>query len=120
MKKILLLLLLLTSFIFTKDFGYDMITIDTVPSGAALYLNDKPIGNSPANVRVQNGLFAPKYNVRSELNGYKNKFTPLEQHWIPGVAITGGCCGFLFFPAYALLVYAKKHDSNYIIYLQKD
>ena len=71
-------------------------------------------------MRVQDGLLAPKYNVRTELDGYKQMLIPLDQHWKPGVAITGGCCGMLFPPALFLLVIATEHEPSYTIYLQKN
>ena len=97
-----------------------MITINTEPSGAELYLNGNPIGESPATVRVQDGLLARQYIVRTELNGYKQMLIPLDQHWKPVMAMVGGCCGVVFFPALGFLIYATEHDPVYMIYLQKD
>ena len=63
--------MILPSFVLSQGFGYKMITIQTEPSGAALFLNGNPIGKSPATVRVQDGLLAPQYTVRVELDGYR-------------------------------------------------
>ena len=68
---ILIMLLVIPSLMIGQGFGYKMITIQTEPSGAELFLNGNPIGTSPATVRVQDGHFAPQYNVRVELDGYR-------------------------------------------------
>jgi len=97
-----------------------MITIQTEPSGAELFLNGQPLGESPATVRVQDGLLAPQYFVRVEMVGYQKMLMPLDQNWKTGLAITGACCGMLFLPALAILIYAKEHEPVYTIYLQKE
>jgi len=107
------------SLVVSQGFGYKMITIQTEPSGAQLFLNGKAIGKSPATVRVQNGLLAPQNMVRAELEGYQTIIMPLDQNWIPGITIAGTCCGLLFFPGLAILLYAKEHQPFYTIFLQK-
>ena len=114
------LLLSLATLIIGQDFLNKTITIDTEPSGAKLYLNDKPIGESPATLRVQNGLLAPINNIRVELDGYSQKVVPLAQEWKPGIAIAGACSGILFPPAWALLLIAKGHEPLYKITLEKE
>ena len=104
----------------SQGFGHKMITINTEPTGAELFLNGNPIGESPATVRVQDGLLAPQYTVRVELDGYRTALYYLDQHWKPGVACAGTCCGTLFFTAFALLLIAKEHEPVYTIYLIKD
>ena len=120
-KRFTLIILFLTfpSLVIGQSFGYKMVTIKTVPSGAELFLNGQSLGESPATVRVQDGLLAPKYMVRAELPGYKNQVFQLEQHWKPGVAIGSACCGMFCIPAFGFLIYAKEHAPEYIIYLQK-
>ena len=117
---ILLISLIIPSSLVSQGFGHKMITINTEPSGAELFLNGNPIGESPATVRVQDGLLAPQYNVRIELEGYRTAIYNLDQHWKPGVACAGTCCGALFFPGFALLLLAKEHEPVYTIYLIKD
>ena len=77
------------------------------------------LGGAIGELWVQDGLLAPKYNVRTELDGYRQMLIPLDQHWKPGTACAGTCCGLLFLPGIAILLYAKEHDSFYTIYLQK-
>ena len=96
-----------------------MITIQTEPSGAELFLNGNPIGESPATVRVQDGLLSPQYTVRVELDGYRTARHYLDQHWKPGVACAGACCGMIFLPGFVLLIFAKEHEPEYTFYLQK-
>ncbi len=115
-----ILILTFSSMMVGQGFGYKMITIQTEPSGAELFLNGNSIGESPATVRVQDGLLAPQYNVRVELDGYRTTIYNLDQHWKPGVACAGTCCGMLFFPGFALLLLAKEHEPVYTIYLIKD
>ena len=103
-----------------QGFGYKMVTIQTVPSGAELFLNGNSIGKSPATVRVQDGMLAPKYMVRAELEGYQNTLFHLDQHWKLEIAMAGTCCGLLFLPAFGLLIFATEHESVYAIYLQKE
>ena len=112
--------MILPSFVLSQGFGHKMITIHTEPTGAELFLNGNPIGESPATVRVQDGFLAPQYNVRVELDGYRTAIYNLDQHWKPGVACAGTCCGSLFFPAFALLLLAKEHEPVYTIYLIKN
>jgi len=97
-----------------------MVTIQTHPSGAKLFLNGKSIGESPATIRVQDGMLAPQNMIRIELEGYNAQLSPLDQRWIPGMAIAGGCCGILFIPMFGILIYAKEHHPIYTFYLQKD
>lgn len=96
-----------------------MITINTEPSGADIFLNGNPIGKSPATVRVQDGLLAPQYMVRIEKDGYKSMLMHLDQKWKTGVAITGVCCGLMFLPGLGILLYAKEHQPVYYFNLQK-
>jgi len=117
---IIIISLFLPSLVIGQGFGYKMVTIKTVPDGAELFLNGQSLGKSPATVRVQDGLLAPKYMVRAELPGYKNQVFHLEQHWKPGLAIGSACCGMLCIPAFGFLIYAKEHAPEYIIYLQKE
>ena len=112
--------MILPSFVLSQGFGHKMITIQTEPSGAELFLNGNPIGESPATVRVQDGLLAPQYTVRVELDGYPTALYYLDQHWKPGVACAGTCCGMLFVPGFALLLIAKEHEPVYTIYLIKN
>jgi hypothetical protein len=116
----LILILLSPSLVFNQGFGYKMITINTNPSGAELFLNGNQIGKSPATVRVQDGLLAPPYMVRIEKDGYKPMLIHLEQKWKTGVTIAGVCCGLLFIPGLAILIYAKEHNSVYLFNLQKE
>ncbi|MBC8255970.1 MAG: PEGA domain-containing protein [Candidatus Marinimicrobia bacterium] len=116
----ILLFLTIPSLVVGQSFGYKMITIQTEPSGAELFLNGQPLGESPATVRVQDGLLAPQYFIRVELDGYQKMLMPLDQNWKTGLALTGACCGMLFLPALAILIYAKEHEPIYTIYLQKD
>ena len=76
-KRFTLIILFLTfpSLVIGQSFGYKMVTIKTVPSGAELFLNGQSLGESPATVRVQDGLLAPKYMVRAELPGYKIRYS---------------------------------------------
>ena len=103
----------------SQGFGYSMITIQTQPNGAELFLNGHSLGKSPATVRVQNGMLAPKNMVRAELVGYQTLIMPLDQRWIPGITCAGTCCGLLFLPGFAILLYAKEHHPFYTLYLQK-
>ena len=103
-----------------QSFGYKMITIQTEPSGAELFLNGNSIGGSPATVRVQDGMLAPKYMVRAELAGYQNTLFQLDQHWKLEIAMASTCCGLLFTPAFGLLIYATEHESVYTVNLQKE
>ena len=112
--------LVIPSLMIGQSFGYKMITIQTEPSGAELFLNGNPIGASPATVRVQDGLLAPQYNVRVELDSYRTAIYSLDQHWKPGVACAGTCCGMLFIPGFVLLLLAKEHEPVYSIYLVKN
>ena len=112
--------LVIPSLMIGQSFGYKMITIQTEPSGAELFLNGIPIGKSPATIRVQDGLLASQYTVRAELDGYQKALYYLDQHWKPGVACAGTCCGMLFVPGFALLLIAKEHEPVYTIYLIKD
>ena len=114
-----LLLILIPSVLLAQGFGYKMITIHTNPSGAELFLNGKTIGESPATIRVQDGLLAPQNIVRAELDGYKTIIMSLDQHWKTGTTFASVCCGAFFFPGFALLIYAKEHQPDYFIYLQK-
>ena len=116
----LILLMILPSFVLSQGFGHKMITIHTEPSGAELFLNGNPIGESPATVRVQDGMLAPKYMVRAELEGYQNTLFHLDQHWKLEIAMAGTCCGLLFAPAFGLLIFATEHKSVYTVYLQKE
>ena len=111
--------LVIPSLMIGQSFGYKMITIQTEPSGAELFLNGTPIGKSPATVRVQDGLLAPQYIVRTELDGYQEALYYLDQHLKPGMACAGACCGMIFFPGFALLIFAKEHEPEYTFYLQK-
>ena len=117
---ILLISLIIPSSLVGQGFGHKMITIQTEPSGAELFLNGTPIGKSPATVRVQDGLLAPQYTIRAELDGYQKALYYLDQHWKPGMACAGACCGAFFFPAFALLLLAKEHEPVYTIYLIKN
>ena len=114
------LLLALPTLIIGQDFFKKTITIETEPSGAKLYLNDRPIGESPATLQVQDGLLAPINNIRVELDGYSQMVVPLTQEWKPGIAIAGACSGILFPPAWALLLIAKGHEPSYKFFLQKE
>ena len=114
------LLLALPTLIIGQDFFKKTITIETEPSGAKLYLNDRPIGESPATLQVQDGLLAPINNIRVELDGYSQMVVPLSQEWKPGIAIAGACSGILFPPAWALLLIAKGHEPSYKFFLQKE
>ena len=111
--------LIMPSLMIGQGFGYKMITIQTEPSGAELFLNGTPIGKSPATARVQDGLLAPQYTVRAELAGYQKAFYYLDQHWKPGMACSGACCGMIFLPGFVLLIFAKEHEPEYTFYLQK-
>ena len=73
---LIILFLTFPSLVIGQSFGYKMVTIKTVPSGAELFLNGQSLGESPATVRVQDGLLAPKYMVRAELPGYKKSGIP--------------------------------------------
>ena len=122
MKKWLLIFiisLVIPSLMIGQNFGYKMITIQTEPSGAELFLNGTPIGKSPATGRVQDGLLAPQYIVRAELDGYQKALYYLDQHWKPGMACAGACCGMIFLPGFVLLIFAKEHEPEYTFYLQK-
>ena len=121
-KRFTLIILFLTfpSLVIGQSFGYKMVTIKTVPSGAELFLNGQSLGESPATVRVQDGLLAPKYMVRAELEGYQNTLFHLDQHWKLEIAMAGTCCGLLFLPAFGLLIFATEHESVYTVYLQKE
>ena len=112
--------LVMPSLMMGQSFGYKMITIQTEPSGAELFLNGNSIGESPATVRVQDGMLAPKYMVRAELGGYKNALFHLDQRVKPEIAIASTCCGLMFLPAFGLLIYAKEHESEYYFHLQKE
>ena len=116
---IIIISLILPSLVIGQGFGYKMITIQTEPSDAELFLNGDPIGKSPATVRVQDGLLAPQNMVRVEMEGYQTVIMPLDQHWKPGTACAGTCCGLLFLPGFAILLYAKEHEREYTVYLQK-
>ena len=112
--------LVIPSLMIGQSFGYKMITIQTEPSGAELFLNNNSIGGSPATVRVQDGMLAPKYMVRAELEGYQNTLFHLDQHWKLEIAMASTCCGLLFVPAFGLLIFATEHESAYTVYLQKE
>ena len=112
--------LVIPSLMIGQSFGYKMITIQTEPSGAELFLNNNSIGGSPATVRVQDGMLAPKYMVRAELEGYQNTLFHLDQHWKIEIAIAATCCGLLILPAFGLLIFATEHERGYYIYLQKE
>ena len=117
---ILLISLIIPSSLVGQGFGHKMITIQTEPSGAELFLNNNSIGGSPATVRVQDGMLAPKYMVRAELEGYQNTLFHLDQHWKLEIAMASTCCGLLFVPAFGLLIFATEHESAYTVYLQKE
>ncbi len=117
---ILLIIFLSPSLVYSQGFGYKMITINTNPSGADIFLNGNPLGKSPATVRVQDGLLAPQYMVRIEKDGYKPMLLHLDQKWKTGVTIAGVCCGLLFIPGLAILIYAKEHQPVYFFNLQKE
>jgi len=117
---ILLIFIFFPTLVVGNNFGYKMVTIKTQPSGARLFLNGKSIGESPATIRVQDGMLAPQYMIRIELEGYSTQLSPLDQHWIPGMTIIGGCCGILFMPMFGILIYAKEHHPIYTFYLQKN
>ena len=116
----ILLIFILPAMVTGQGFGYKMITIQTEPSGAELFLNNNSIGGSPATVRVQDGMLAPKYMVRAELEGYQNTLFHLDQHWKLEIAMASTCCGLLFLPAFGLLIFATEHESAYTVYLQKE
>ena len=101
-----------------RNFGYKMVTIQTQPSGARLFLNGELIGESPTTITLQDGMLAPQYIIRTELEGYSTQLFSLDQRWIPGMAIVGGCCGLLFMPMFGILIYAKEHHPIYTFYLQ--
>ena len=111
--------MIIPSFVLSQGFGYQMITIQTEPSGAELFLNGNPIGESPATVRVQDGLLAPKYTIRAELDGYLTKIYYLDQYWKPGITGISACCGMIFFPGFGFLIFAKEHEPEYFFYLEK-
>ena len=115
-----ILVMIIPSFVLSQGFGYQMITIQTEPSGAELFLNGNSIGGSPATVRVQDGMLAPKYMVRAELEGYQNTLFHLDQHWKLEIAMASTCCGLLFLPAFGMLIFATEHESVYTVYLQKE
>jgi hypothetical protein len=117
---LIIILFLFTSIVIGQSFGYKMVTIQTHPSGARLFLNGKSIGESPASIRVQDGMLAPQYMVKVELDGYKSQLYYLDQYWVPGITVIGGCCGLLFWPALSVLIYAKEHHPKYTFHLQKD
>ena len=65
--------------------------IRTVPAGAAVYVNDQLVGNSPVMFSTPDSTWRPPYRVRAELQGYQ----PVQGELTP-VTATGRITGAIF------------------------
>ncbi len=87
-----------------------MTVIQTVPSGAKIYINDEPRGETPYTL-VDNKIIGTTSSIRIEKGGYKplTTFIQKTEEFDPGPVI----CGFIFTPVWWLWAMKYKPVHTY-------
>ncbi len=103
----LVVVLVLVSFLFSSCVSATNVTFYTDPAGAEVYVDNRPVGESPTSKRMTNGVWADP-RVRVEAEGYKSRSTRVDKE----VKVANLVLGLLLWWPALLWVHGPKPNQR--------